>query len=317
MICMVVGLSACMQAPDMRTVRAERAQPVHRFDLFQSLASNGKVLVSGAAGGSLLRSVDAGKSWQRSRLSDPAALIAVNACPDGSFVGIDFYKKAWFADAGGENWVSRPLPKDLVPLAVSCDVLNRAWVVGSNATILSSQDKGLNWTVKEMGEDAMLGSVQFVDESHGVVTGEFGTVLTTADGGANWTKQAISRPDFYPYTTLFIDRLHGWSSGVAGVILQTEDGGLTWKTQENKSGAALYSLVAHAGAVYGVGSGGVIATLKNGQWLRLPYEHPAPAFLTSVTSVNPQTLAIAGAAGALQLASAARAAAPMPSSNYK
>jgi len=206
----------------------------------------------------------------------------------------------WFSDAQGQNWVARPLSNAAQGMAVTCAAGGRAWVVGANATILSTGDRGLHWQDQSLGEDAMLATVQFTDERHAVITGEFGLVLTSDDAGATWKKQPVSRADFYPYSTVFVDTQRGWSVGVAGVILHTEDGARTWREQVNESGAVLYRLAVHEGTVIGVGSGGTIARLQGDRWRQMPYENSAMAFLTALALVDKQSIAVAGVGGVLQ-----------------
>ncbi|MBK9953952.1 MAG: hypothetical protein IPP18_02135 [Rhodocyclaceae bacterium] len=62
-------------------------------------------------------------------------------------------------------------------------------------------------------------------------------------------------------------------------------GGKTWSRMANPSGAALYRLFLHEGRPYGVGAGGVIARLEEGQWRSVPYPDAVPAFLGSAASV--------------------------------
>jgi photosystem II stability/assembly factor-like uncharacterized protein len=297
----LAGVAACTKAPDMSVVAAEAAKSISRADLFQAVASNGKVLVASSAAGNLLLSSDGGANWKRTPMAKPSSIIGLANCPNGSFVGVDFYKKAWFGDATGTQWTSSDLKKSVNALAVTCDSANKAWIVGSNLNIASSGDKGATWTNVELGGDAMLGTIQFVDESFGVAAGEFGTVATTTDGGKSWTKTTIAQKDYYPYSAVFTSRQNGVMSGLAGVVLATKDGGKTWTPQTNNSGGPIYALTRHGDTLYGVGAGGVISSLQGDQWVRMPYDKPAPAFLTAVASVDNKQLAIAGAAGALQL----------------
>lgn len=294
-------LGACTQAPDMKAVELQRAKPVTRSDLFQAVAGNGKVIVAASVTGAIVVSADNGANWSRKPLAQPTSIIGLSNCPDGSFVAVDFYKKAWFGDAAASQWTSSALQASVNPLAVTCDRFNRAWVVGSNLSIQSSADKGQHWTAVELGGDAMLGTVQFVDESFGIATGEFGTVATTTDGGRNWSKSRIAQKDFYSYSAVFANRSQGWMSGVAGVVLGTKDGGRTWSEVPNRSGGPIYALARHGESVYGVGAAGVLSELRDGHWQRLAYDKPAPAFLTSVAPAAHKKLVIAGAAGALQL----------------
>jgi photosystem II stability/assembly factor-like uncharacterized protein len=296
-----VVLGACTQAPDMKAVQAERSKPIVRVDLFQAVASNGKVIVGASGAGAMVVSADNGATWKRLPLAQPTSVIGIAPCPDGSFVAVDFYKKAWFGDAAATEWKASPLKNSVNPLAVTCDPSGKAWVVGSNLSIQSSADKGANWTATELGGDAMLGTIQFLDASFGIATGEFGTVATTNDGGKTWSKSKIAQKDFYPYTAVFTSRTQGWMSGVAGVVLGTKDSGRTWSEVPNKSGGPIYSLTSQGDKVYGVGAGGALSELQDNQFQRLAYDKPAPAFLTSMAPVGDKHLAIAGAAGALQL----------------
>jgi photosystem II stability/assembly factor-like uncharacterized protein len=297
----LASVAACTKAPDMSVVAAEAAKPISRADLFQAVASNGKVLVASSAAGNMLLSSDGGANWKRTPMPKPSSIIGLAPCPDGSFVGVDFYKKAWFGDATGTQWTSSDLKKSINALAITCDSANKVWIAGSHLNIASSADKGATWTNVGLDGDAMLGTIQFVDESFGVATGEFGTVATTTDGGKSWKKTTIAQKDYYPYSAVFTSRQNGVMSGLAGVVLATKDGGKTWSPQANKTGGPIYALTRHGDSLYGVGAGAVISSLQGEQWVRVPYDKPAPAFLTAVASVDNKQLVIAGAAGALQL----------------
>jgi len=293
-------LAGCMQVPDLAAVKAEGAKPVLRTDFFQSAASNGKVLVAGTTAGVLVSSSDGGRHWTRQVLAGPASVIALTNCPDGSFVGLDFYRKLWLGDAEGKQWSAQPLDKALNALAVNCDVAGRIWVVGSNTTLLSSSDRGAHWTHTKLGGDAILTTVQFVDATRGFITGEFGIVMTTQDGGANWTKQAKLPEDFYPYSALFVDAQRGWASGLGGVIQTTADGGKTWTRQANRSGAPLYALLRHGDQIYGVG-GNQIAVHRGEAWERYEQSPASPAPLVAGAALDSGALLLAGAGGALHV----------------
>lgn len=300
--CLAFG--ACTQAPDFGPVQAERAKPVLRNDTFQAASSNGKVLVAGAASGAIVVSTDAGKNWTRHTLQAPSSVIALTACPDGGFVGIDFYRKLWIGDAEGTQWKAVPMAKDVDPMAVTCDPKGRVWVAGSHSSVLSSSDRGATWNKQDFGEDALLTTIQFVDEQHGFITGEFGTVLATADGGASWKPQPSIAGDFYPYSTVFVNAQKGWSAGIGGVILHTADGGKSWAPQDNRSGAQMYSLLRQGDELYGVGAGGQMVVLRGEAWDRFDHGLTLPAYLTSGAVLDARSMLVAGAAGALHVVSA-------------
>lgn len=300
---MAVGLGACTPATDLSAVQAERAKAIQRYDIGQALAANGKVLVGATQNGAVLVSANQGKTWQRTQLG-PVSIIDLKTCPDGSFVGIDFYHQVWSADANGANWKGTKIEPIRTPLALACDGQGRWWVTGPGTRIAVSADKGATWTLTDLGKDAQITAIQFVDESTGYAVGEFGMALVTRDGGATWASAGTTDKDFYPYAALFRNAGEGWVSGIAGKILHTTDGGKTWTRQTNTAGAALYRLFLHEGVPYGTGAGGIVARLEGNEWRSLPYPDPLPVFLGASASLPTQSaVAVGGPGGLLRVVS--------------
>lgn len=299
MACLALaGLTGCQSAADLSAVNAEAARPVQRYDITQALAANGRTVVAGTQSGAVLVSADQGRSWQHQMLAG-ASLVGLAACPDGSFVGVDFFHKVWRADAAGTQWSAVPLDKPRTPLAVSCDAQGRWWVAGTAATLAVSADRGATWQVSELAEDAQLTGVQMVDARFGIATGEFGLIAVTTDGGATWSRRGKMPDEFYPYASLFVSPAEGWVSGLAGQILHTTDGGLSWTRQPNASQMPLYRLFLHEGIPYGVGAGGTVARLDGGQWQPVAYPDPLPVFLGAAASLPEQHALVIGGPGGL------------------
>lgn len=296
--------AGCVNQADSAQADVERQRPVQRYDVVQTLASNGVVTVAGSQSGAVMKSADRGRTWQRQDLGS-ASIIGLAACPDGSFVGIDFRGKVWSADRIAGAWKSVALDKPRVPLAVTCDRQGRWWVAGSGAAIAGSADRGATWTVTELEDDVQFTTVQFVDDTHGFVLGEFGHVMATEDGGLTWKKLASIEGDFYPYAALFRDRKKGWTSGLAGQVLQTRDGGKSWQKMDNRSGVPLYRLFMHGGQPLGTGAGGVVAALDQGVWQSRPYSDAVPVFLGAGASLGESGagIAVGGPAGVLRVIS--------------
>ncbi|KZC42046.1 hypothetical protein RHOFW510R12_39000, partial [Rhodanobacter sp. FW510-R12] len=221
---LAVTLAACTKADHGDpAVAAERAKSIHRTDQFDAVAATKGRLLAGTLGGVLLASQDEGKSWTRTELPQPASIIGISACPDGTPVALDFHRRVWVEQGG--QWVARPIDTKMDPVAMTCDGTNRLWVVGSRTGIASSKDRGKTWASTALDKDAILSSVHFSDPQHGIAVGEFGSVAVTSDAGAHWALSAPLPPDFYPYAMYFRDRDHGWVSGVAGALFGTSDGG--------------------------------------------------------------------------------------------
>jgi len=290
--------AGCTPQPDFAAITAERAKPVQRYDIAQAIAANGKVTVAGTQSGAALVSTDSGRSWTRRQLG-AASLIGIVACPDGTFVAIDYYRKVWAADPRGEQWKPIELKAPHIPLAVTCDHAGGWWVGGTGGVIAGSRDQGRTWAVTDLGEDAQFTAIQFTDAEHGVAVGEFGLTAYTQDGGATWVRGAKLPNEFYPYAALFTSRDEGWVSGLAGQVLHTADGGKTWHKQANESQAALYRLFMYHGVPHGAGAGGVVAGLDGDTWRSLPYRDAVPAFLGGAAATS-DAVVIGGPGGLLR-----------------
>ena len=306
----VFALAGCNVSANMGGVAAEKAKAVTRADHFQAVAAGKGVLVAVGGDGIVATSKDEGKSWSRQMLAAPSSLIAVAACPDGSFAALDFYRKLW-TGAGGGDWSAKEIKSKINPLALACDSENKIWVVGSRSTILVSADKGANWTAKDMGLDAMFVTVQFVDSRHGFITGEFGSVFSTDDGGANWKAEAKIAPDFFSYGAYFKDASTGWVAGLAGTVMHTKDGGKSWSKQANKLGAPIYNIVPHGDSLIALGINGLIFQLQGDQWELTGPPKPTP-YLRGALSLGGDRLLVAGGAGLLDVISTGGAAAAAP-----
>ncbi|MBK7462732.1 MAG: glycosyl hydrolase [Betaproteobacteria bacterium] len=292
------ALTACSQGPDMSGIAAERERPVRRYDISQSMASNGKVIVVGTQSGVVLTSEDQGKNWKRTALGN-TSLVDMTVCGTLGFLAIDHYHKVWSADAEGKNWKSVALEMPRTPLAVTCDKQGGWWVTGINSVISGSADQGKTWKTTDFGEDTQITTIQFVDEKNGIALGEFGLAALTEDGGATWTKGPKLPGDFYAYAAIFASRNEGWVSGLAGQMLHTRDGGKTWNKQNNAAQTTLNRLFMHDGVPYGVGSGGVIARLDGDSWRAVPYPDAVPVFLGSGASLPGQSAIVIGGPGGL------------------
>ncbi|MCB1889193.1 MAG: glycosyl hydrolase [Rhodocyclaceae bacterium] len=293
-----VALVGCSGEADLSLVRAEAARPIKRYDVVQSLASNDQVVAAGLQNGSVLVSGDSGQTWRREAVGN-AAIVGMTACPDGTLLGIDFYSKVWHADASGGNWTPVSIEKPRVPLAVTCDGQGRWWIAGTRSRITVSSDRGATWQLTDLGEDAQITAIQFLDADFGVATAEFGMVFVTEDSGASWQRRPDMPAEFYPYDALYVSRDEGFVSGLAGQMLHTADGGQTWNPQSNATGAPLYRLFKVGNVLHGVGAGGVVARLEDDTWRAVPYPDPLPVFFAAGAPAAGQAAVVAGGPGGL------------------
>lgn len=98
------------------------------------------------------------------------------------------------------------------------------WAVGDSATVLRSDDGGVNWKPIFVPSLVDFNDIQFASARHGWIVGAQGYVLATQDGGATWTPQATgTKVDLRKIQ--FIDTKTGWIIGDYGTLLATGTGG--------------------------------------------------------------------------------------------
>ena len=139
-------IAACDDDQTANAVAAEQAKAVRRYDVLQSVAQNGHVMVAVGAYGVVETSSDNGVNWVRRELPDAPALIKVAACGDGHFAALDMNGQLWHAGADAASWSAAPIPAQDALLDLTCTSDNRVWAIGARSAIFSSVDDGKTWT---------------------------------------------------------------------------------------------------------------------------------------------------------------------------
>lgn len=170
------------------------------------------------AGGTILKTEDAGETWDRKLAS----------------TGTD-----------GQNNRQRPIRARLMGIQMINETTG--FIAGTENTILKTTDGGETWIGSSerarVGETRNnLENIWFVSSTEGWIVGSFGTLLHTTDAGETWEKQDAGF-DNNLFGIHFSDKNTGWICGQEGLILHTKDGGLTWNLQETNSFDNLHDIV--------------------------------------------------------------------------
>ena len=153
-----------------------------------------------------------------------------------------------------------------------------AWVVGSQETILKTNDGGENWR-KISANNLMqeLKSITFRGEYYGWIVGHHddggtlsGKVLFSQDKGENWEEQ-ISYQD--PLNSVFASQTSlTWVAGVNGFIAYSSNSGQSWTgiyTSDNENINSIFFINDNTGWVAGE-KGSIYMSEDSGEtWIRL------------------------------------------------
>ena len=200
---------------------------IYAKDVFFTSEQTGFVAGALSGRGVLIRTRDAGASWEK-------VYTAANA---GDLLSV------WFTDAatgyalgeggllktadGGTNWnkMTVSLPDGARKLQFTS--AQTGYLGTSTGAIHKTVDGGLTWkdTRVPLSGSPYYVDMSFADDQVGYAMGE-ASVFKTADGGDTWQKLAL--PGYQYYDLYFVSAQVGFVSSSFGNIYKTVDGGLTW-----------------------------------------------------------------------------------------
>ncbi|WP_341527307.1 photosynthesis system II assembly factor Ycf48 [Nostoc sp. UHCC 0302] len=203
------------------------------------------------------------RSWQRIF----ALLIVVIMCIGCSQVPSVSYNP-WKA-------ISVPTDSKLLDIAFT-DNSQHGYLVGSNATLLETNDGGETWkpiTLQLDESKSRFDSVSFTGKE-GWIAGEPGLLLHTTDEGASWSRIPLSEK--LPGSPIAVKALAENTAEIAtdvGAIYKTTDGGKNWKAQVESAVGVVRNLERSADGKYVAVSakGNFYSTWEPGQNAWVPH----------------------------------------------
>ena len=145
-----------------------------------------------------------------------------------------------YTDDEGENWTqAESVPYQNTLTDISCVTIDLCWVVGHDATIMHSSDRGMSWNVQyeDIDFDAPLLSIHMYDENEGIAIGAFALSLRTSDGGKSWGYLFMDDDEFQPHLNYVYGDNQAWRKsakdegyavGELGKYYISDDRGLNW-----------------------------------------------------------------------------------------
>ena len=289
-----IFLTGCEAPLVMDKVTSQLEQPMQRTDFYQAFASNEEIAVLVGTNGVVLTSRDT-TTWNRHVLPEKPSLLAIDTCPDQTFIALSFDNHIWVSSPNGNDWSSVQIDTQEQLMTIDCAPNGEWWVAGGFSTFLRSNDKGLTWQSSTLEEDAIITNLVFLSEQKAVATAEFGMLLLTNDGGRSWTISGFMPDEFYPHTAHFTSTSQGWVGGLNVFIYYTNDSGNTWQKQNVDSAAPIYQFENVNGDLFALGDNATVLKFSNNHWKTIQ-PATAPVYLRAALSFR-NSLLVAGGRG--------------------
>ena len=258
----------------------------------------GSSLQSG--GGVILRTTDAGESWNAHNISDDKNLNAV--CWQNS-------QSVWVVGEGGmllksvdagntwEKIENLNTESNLNDIYFADE--NNAWIVGSGGNIFVTIDGGDNWN--NYNKNVNLNAVSYNGEKTFIV-GDNGKIFKEFSPN-EWTEISNDAGDNILKGISFSSVNIGFAVGASSTILKTENAGTSWDTlyiENLTEDLSLHDIFAiNDNVVYFVGDGGQVWFSKNGgeSWEFKHLNLGTAVSLRSIDMINENLAWIVGADG--------------------
>jgi photosystem II stability/assembly factor-like uncharacterized protein len=210
--------------------------------------------------GTLLATIDGGKSWQTKSQPTVDVLRDIYFTDDQNgwlLCEANLYDLKNKNDPrtylmqtsdGGETWKRiniRGADVDARLVRTVFSQSGRGWAFGEEGAIFTTRDSGLSWTrLQSPTRHLLLGGV-FIDEDRGWLVGAGATIIQTSDGGETWhvSRLADASQNAVRFAAAsFVNNREGWAVGSGGSIYHTVNGGRTWQPQASGLATDLFDV---------------------------------------------------------------------------
>ncbi len=162
-----------------------------------------------------------------------------------------FLQSSLFSQTGW-SWLN-PTPQGNSLFKVQMLNASTGYSVSGNNIALKTINGGVNWSILQVSNSAVLYSMYFNDVNTGYVVGSAGTIYKTTDGGVDWFAQQSG-------TTLYLDDISFINSSTGfiasdGAVLKTTNAGINWVLQTLGSGYFYGPCFVNANTGYLCGTG--------------------------------------------------------------
>ena len=266
-------------------------------------------------------------SATESVLASKSLLLDISLIGQDKLVAVGQHGHILLSD-DGEKWQQANVPVQATLTSVYFLNDQLGWAVGHDATILHSQDGGLNWKIQQYipSLEKPLLDIYFKNAQQGIAVGAYGQLFRSNDGGSTWKSEfhqeflladdvdylnELKAEDEVAYLdeiSFILPHFNGlvqdgrtlFLLGEAGLLAKSNDFGLTWQQFDGFYQGSFFSLArTHNGNILVAGlRGHVCRSIKNGlKWHEVTTD--TTALLNDIVFANDGRIFILGNNGML------------------
>lgn len=252
--------------------------------------------------GTVLRTIDGGRTWQRVQDTTLPRLTHVQFFDDAHGVatgyGSSFYPSGLFVTRdGGASWQPFATPKRTAWLAADFVDVNNGVVASARGSRGAIVDRKLELSMLTGADNRTVHSMAMANATQGWLVGDNGLVALTNDGGVSWQPPAVlpsassqaagAANQKADYQAVCAKGQQVWIAGaLGGQVLYSQDGGQSWATQATPVQTPLRSITfvdsSHGWAVGTLGT--IISTTDSGRTWRLQHGRSKRAAMLTVAA---------------------------------
>lgn len=227
--------------------------------------SEGRIVWAVGSGGRIIRSEDAGATWEIQSTPTQNNLQDIAVWSESAAVVVGDLGTVLVTDDAGASWMQVEIPvrefgEQLLQVYVEKGT-ERAWIAGTFGSVFRSRDRGISWEMTHPEIDVAWNDVTVGPDGTVWLVGEFGNLRRSDDGGDSW-QDVSAGTDISLMSIAFADASHGAVVGLSGTILQSSDGGASWNSVATDSQSHLFNVEWTGSDFIAVGDAGLVGLGK-------------------------------------------------------
>ncbi|MEW6701666.1 MAG: protein kinase [Bacteroidota bacterium] len=196
--------------------------------------ANEKFAAAVGDSGTILKTIDGGKTWNKKNLTRTISLSDVYLFPNGNALIIGDSSSLYLGINFLDSLQAIPLKKGHTFFKIKFLNDNEGFITGNKGLILKTINGGINWRKVVTNTNEIIFDLAFFDSKRGFAVGWNGTILSTTNSGETWNRSDASTTDNYLKSIDVKKDGYGLIVGGDGTILWTMNYGNSWERIETK-----------------------------------------------------------------------------------